>query len=216
MLKDFSLFFSQFAENFTTTGAIAPSSSLLGRAITYPLSQRTSEPVQVLEVGPGTGAFTQQILKHLRRGDRLEIYELNSRFFDYLKKNLQWEGLQSAGIDCRLHNADIRDVGKDLQYDYIVCGLPFNNFEPKLVSEILAVLMDRLSSTGVFSYFEYNLSHNFKSKFLKPEDRQRMIDVGKIVRSFIEQHQFGYRQVWLNLPPAKARYCRKVPKTSTS
>jgi phosphatidylethanolamine/phosphatidyl-N-methylethanolamine N-methyltransferase len=212
MLKDISLFFSQFTENFTTTGAIAPSSALLGRAITHPLSLRSSRPIQVLEVGPGTGAFTRQIAKHLRPGDLLEIYELNPRFCEYLRQNLPWEVFQSNGIHCRLHNADVRDIGRDLQYDYIVCGLPFNNFEPELVSEILAVLIDRLATNGVFSYFEYNLSHEFKSKFLKSNDRQRMLRVGKIVRSFVEQHQFGYRQVWLNLPPARARYCQKHAK----
>jgi phosphatidylethanolamine/phosphatidyl-N-methylethanolamine N-methyltransferase len=209
MLKDITLFFSQFTENFTTTGAIAPSSRLLGKAITDPLSRRSSRPIQVLEVGPGTGAFTRQIVKHLRCGDRLEIYELNTRFCEYLRQNLPWEDFRSKEIHCRLHNADVRDIGRDLQYDYIVCGLPFNNFEPELVSEILAVLIDRLATNGVFSYFEYNLSHEFKSKFLKTKDRQRMLRVGKIVRSFIEQHQFGYRQVWLNLPPARARYCQK-------
>jgi phosphatidylethanolamine/phosphatidyl-N-methylethanolamine N-methyltransferase len=213
MLKDITLFFSQFSENFTTTGAIAPSSPLLGRAITHPLSQRSTDPIQVLEVGAGTGAFTRQIAKYLRSGDRLEIYELNARFCEYLKHNLPWEEFQSMGIRCRLHNADVREVGRDLQYDYIVCGLPFNNFEPELVSEILAVLIDRLATKGVFSYFEYNLSHEFKSKFLNSKDRQRMLRVGKIVRSFIERHQFGYRQVWLNLPPARARYCRKYPGT---
>ena len=213
MLKDITLFFSQFTENFTTTGAIAPSSPLLGRAITDPLSLRSSGPIQVLEVGPGTGAFTRQITKHLRSGDHLEVYELNPRFCEYLRQNLPWEAFQSKGIHCRLHNADVRDIGRDLQYDYIVCGLPFNNFEPELVSEILAVLIDRLATNGVFSYFEYNLSHEFKSKFLKPKDRQRMLRVGKIVRSFIEQHQFGYRQVWLNLPPARARYCQKHART---
>ena len=213
MLKDITLFFSQFTENFTTTGAIAPSSPLLGRAITHPLSRRSSRPVQVLEVGPGTGAFTRQIMKHLRSGDRLEIYELNPRFCEHLRQNLPWEHLQSKKIHCRLHNADVRHIGRDLQYDYIVCGLPFNNFEPELVSEILAVLIDRLATDGVFSYFEYNLSHEFKSKFLKSKDRQRMLRVGKIVRSFIEQHQFAYRQVWLNLPPARARYCQKRAKS---
>jgi len=213
MLKDITLFFSQFRENFTTTGAIAPSSRALGRAITHPLSQRSSRPIQVLEVGPGTGAFTLQIVKHLRSGDRLEIYELNARFCEHLKQSLPWEDFQSKEIQCRLHNADVRNVRRDLQYDYIVCGLPFNNFEPELVSEILAVLTDRLATNGVFSYFEYNLSHEFKSKFLKSEDRQRMICVGQIVRAFIKQHQFGYRQVWLNLPPARARYCRKHAKT---
>jgi len=212
MLKDISLFFSQFTDNFNTTGAIAPSSPLLGRAITHPLSLRSLRPIQVLEVGPGTGAFTRQIMKHLRSGDRLEIYELNPRFCEHLRQNLPWEGFRSKEIHCRLYNADVRDIGRDLQYDYIVCGLPFNNFEPELVSEILAVLIDRLATNGVFSYFEYNLSHEFKSKFLKPKDRQRMLRVGKIVRSFIEQHQFGYRQVWLNLPPARARYCHKRAK----
>src|SRR5262245_44582208 len=209
MLKDITLFFSQFRENFSMTGAIAPSSPLLGKAITHPLSQRPSSPIQVLEVGAGTGAFTQQIVKHLRSGDRLEIYELNARFCEYLKEHLPWESFRSKGIYCQLHNADVRDVSGDLQYDYIVCGLPFNNFEPELVSEILKVLIDRLAPRGVFSYFEYNLSHEFKAKFLKSEDQQRMIRVGRIVRAFIKQHQFGYRQVWLNLPPARARYCRK-------
>jgi len=209
MLRDITLFFSQFTENFTTTGAIAPSSPLLGKAITDPLSLRSFRPIQVLEVGPGTGAFTRQIVKHLRSGDRLEIYELNTRFCEYLRQKLPWEWFQAKGIQCRLHNADVRDIERDLQYDYVVCGLPFNNFEPELVSEILAVLIDRLATNGVFSYFEYNLSHEFKSKFLKSKDRQRMLRVGKIVRSFIDQHQFGYRQVWLNLPPARARYCQK-------
>jgi phosphatidylethanolamine/phosphatidyl-N-methylethanolamine N-methyltransferase len=110
----------------------------------------------------------------------------------------------------------VRHVGSDVQYDYIVCGLPFNNFEPELVSEILAVLIDRLAKNGVLSYFEYNLSHEFKSKFLKSRDRQRMLRVGQIVRSFIEQHQCGYRQVWLNLPPARARYCQKMPRSKNN
>ena len=213
MFKDITLFFSQFRENFTTTGAIAPSSALLGRAIIHPLSRRSSPPIHVLEVGPGTGAFTQQIVRHLRSGDRLEIYELNARFYEYLRQSLSWEAFQSRGIHCQLHNADVRDIRSDLHFDYIVCGLPFNNFEPELVSDILAVLTDRLTTNGVLSYFEYNLTHEFKSKFLKSKDRQRMIRVGKIVRAFIDQHQFGYRQVWLNLPPARARYCRKQARS---
>ncbi|MCI0420825.1 MAG: methyltransferase domain-containing protein [Acidobacteria bacterium] len=213
MLKDVTLFYSQFRDSFTTTGAIAPSSPLLGKAITHPLSQRPSRPVRVLEVGAGTGAFTRQILKHLRAGDQLDIYELNSRFCDYLRAHPPWQECALKGIFCRLHNADVRGVSTESRYDYIVCGLPFNNFEPEVVSEILSVLIERLSPEGVFSYFEYIFSHEFKSRFLKPSDRQRMIRVGAIVRAFIRKHQFGYRQVWLNLPPAKARYCRKAAQT---
>ena len=71
-------------------------------------------------------------------------------------------------------------------------------------------------TNGVFSYFEYNLSSELKSKFLKSNDRQRMLRVGKIVRSLVEERRFGYQQVWLNLPAKTntARRCRD-PKTST-
>src|SRR5512139_3062682 len=88
MLKDFRLFYSEFRRNFITTGAIAPSSPLPAKAMIYPLKQRVNNPIRVLEVGAGTGAFTHRILRELRSGDSLDIYELNPRFFRALNENL--------------------------------------------------------------------------------------------------------------------------------
>lgn len=210
MLDDLRLFYSEFRQNFSTTGAIVPSSALLGRAMTRPLSQRPDYSVRVLEVGPGTGAFTRHILRHLRPGDRLDIYELNPRFFLYLKQNLPWTVFIARNIECRLHNTDVRQLSADREYDYIVCGLPFNNFAPETVSEILDVLLRHLSASGALSYFEYIFSHEFKARFLKSHERERMIRVGTVVNSFIQRHQYGYHPVWFNLPPARARYCRKA------
>jgi phosphatidylethanolamine/phosphatidyl-N-methylethanolamine N-methyltransferase len=214
VFEDVRLFYSEFRHNFGTTGAIAPSSPLLGKAMTRPLSQRTVSPIRVLEVGAGTGAFTGQILKYLAAGDLLDIYELNPRFYDFLQHRLPLTGFAARGIQCRLHNADVREMERKLEYDYIICGLPFNNFEPETVSEIFEALIGCLSPSGVFSYFEYIFSHEFKAKFLKPSDRERMMRVGFTVRSFIQRHQYGSHQVWLNFPPAKARYCRRLPVSS--
>jgi phosphatidylethanolamine/phosphatidyl-N-methylethanolamine N-methyltransferase len=210
MLHDLRLFYSEFRQNFATTGAIVPSSPSLCRAMTRPLRQRTSSAIRILEVGAGTGAFTQQILRHLRRGDQFDIYEVNPRFYSFLKQSLPWEHCAAQRIQCRLYNSDVRKLRPGLAYDYIVCGLPFNNFDPQTASEIFNVLMNQLSPTGVLSYFEYILSHEFKAKFLKPAERERLLQVGVTVRSFIEKHQYGSHQVWLNLPPAKVRYCRKA------
>jgi phosphatidylethanolamine/phosphatidyl-N-methylethanolamine N-methyltransferase len=214
LLDDVRLFYSEFRQNFMTTGAIAPSSPLLGKAITRPLSQRTASPVRVLEVGAGTGAFTRHILKHLKTGDLLDIYELNPRFCVFLQHRFPLTAFAARGIQCRLHNADVRKVETEREYDYIICGLPFNNFEPETVSEIFEVLIRCLSPSGVFSYFEYILSHEFKAKFLKPSERERITRVGFTVRSFIQKHQYRYHQVWLNLPPAKARHCRRLTVSS--
>jgi phospholipid N-methyltransferase len=176
--------------------------------MTRPLAERPARSIQVLEVGPGTGAFTRHILRYLRPNDRLDMYELNRRFYWFLKTKLPWEDWAAKGIECCLYNADVRNVSGEVRYDYIICGLPFNNFDPKTVFEILNALIQRLAPAGVLSYFEYIFSHEFKAKFLKPSERWRMIQVGLIVKDFIQKHQYGYSQVWLNVPPARARYCR--------
>jgi phosphatidylethanolamine/phosphatidyl-N-methylethanolamine N-methyltransferase len=209
IFEDYRLFYSQFRSNFSTTGAIAPSSPHLAKAIVLPLSQRSCRPVSVLEVGPGTGSFTHQILRHLRSGDSLDIFELNPKFYSFLIKSLDFRHLSAAGVRCHIYNADIRTLNEQTQYDFIISGLPFYAFEPETVSQILAIYMDHLSPTGVLSYFEYVLTPEFKSKFLKPAERDRLIRVAKTVRGFVQKYEYKCNEVWWNLPPAKARYCRK-------
>lgn len=203
------VFLSEVLSNFGTVGAIAPSSPLLAKAIVHPLQDRPERPISVLEAGAGTGVFTAQILKSLRRGDRLDVYELNPRLFGYLSRFLQRQAPQIRGIRCNLHNADVRLLSQARPYDFIVCGLPFNSFDVQTVDEILEVLMDHLTATGVFAYFEYSLTPRVRSRFLKAADRDRLRKVHLRISSFTQKHQFGCRQVWWNFPPAKARFCRK-------
>lgn len=209
MFEDYRLFYSQFRTHFTTTGAIAPSSLHLAKAVVLPLSERSARPIAVLEVGPGTGSFTHEILRHLRSGDTLDIYELNPKFYSFLIKSLDKKIMTQRGVQLRIHNADIRSLRASTQYDFIISGLPFYAFEPQMVSEILDIYLNHLSSGGVLSYFEYVLTPEFKSRFLKPADRERMIGVSKTVRSFVQKYEYRCHEVWWNLPPAKARYCRK-------
>jgi phosphatidylethanolamine/phosphatidyl-N-methylethanolamine N-methyltransferase len=209
MLKDIRLFYSAVREDFQSIGAIAPSSSLLAKAIIHPLSQRPPCPISVLEVGPGIGSFTSHILKHLRQGDVLEVFEVNSKFCLFLTESLKKARLGERGIRWEVHNADIRTLDKSVQYDYIISGLPLNNFHPEAVADIFDVLMNHLSPTGVFSYFEYLLLQDFKTRLLKKADRDRTVRVVNMVKTFNRKHQYQCDHVWLNLPPAKARHCRK-------
>jgi len=214
------VFLSQVLSNFGTVGAIAPSSPLLAKALAHPLQDRPERPISVLEVGAGTGVFTARILKSLDRGDQLDVYESNPRFCEYLSRFLHSQDLQARGIRCNLYNADVRLLDQAQPYDFIVCGLPFNSFDVRTVDEILEILMKHLAATGVFAYFEYSLSPGVRSRFLKAADRDRLRQVHARIGKFVRKHQFGCRQVWWNLPPAKARYCRKasagsgLPETS--
>ncbi len=210
MFDEFRLFCSEVRSNYATIGAIAPSSRLLAKAVTLPLSQRPARPISVLEVGAGTGAFTERILEHLRFGDVLDVYELNPKFYCFLQESVKSARPGEKGIICTLYNADIRTLDRNNQYDYIISGLPLNNFDSQKVAEILEIYIHHLSPTGVLSYFEYIFTQEFKSKFLKRQERERLIQVAKTVGSFIQKHQYSCNQVWWNLPPAKARYCRKT------
>ncbi|MFN8008235.1 MAG: methyltransferase domain-containing protein [Terriglobia bacterium] len=210
MLKDLRLFYSEFRRNFVTTGAIAPSSPLLAKAMVFPLKQRSSSPIRVLEVGAGTGAVTQQLLKQLRSGDTLDIYELNPRFFGVLRENLPIADLTRQGLTCRLHNADVRSLPDSALFDFIISGLPFNNFESQIVEEFFETFMNHLLPGGTLAYFEYIGTREFQSRLVTGAERERLVRVGIAVKSFLQKYQYDSNQVWWNLPPAKARYCRKA------
>jgi phosphatidylethanolamine/phosphatidyl-N-methylethanolamine N-methyltransferase len=209
MLKDLRLFYSEFRRNFITTGAIAPSSPLLAKAMVFPLKQRQPTTIRVLEVGAGTGAVTQHILKELRPGDNLDIYELNPRFFLVLQENLQITEYINRGIECSMHNDDVRSLPGDAFFDFIISGLPLNNFEPQIVEEFLETFLNHLSPGGVLAYFEYLGTREFQSRIVKGSERERLVRVGIAVNTFLQKYQYDSNHVWWNLPPAKARYCRK-------
>ena len=78
-------FFGEFRRHYFTTGSILPSSRSLARALVSPMRRRTA-PARILEVGPGTGAVTAEILRQLRPDDRLDIVEINEHFIQVLER----------------------------------------------------------------------------------------------------------------------------------
>ncbi len=209
MFEDLRLFFEQFRNNFKTTGAIVPSSSSLAKAIVKPMKTRSSQPIKVLEVGPGTGVFTMKILKHLKAGDTLHIFELNKIFYEYLCRKINKNNLNAQGIHYQLFNEDIRTLKNNLEYNYIVSGLPFANFDCKIFCEIMDNYLNHLAPNGVISYFEYILPHRIRMRLLEPAEYNRVRRLICKMRSYVNKYQVTCDHIWLNLPPARARHFKK-------
>ncbi|MFN3649175.1 MAG: class I SAM-dependent methyltransferase [Armatimonadota bacterium] len=202
-------FLKEAVRDFHTTGAVAPSSPMLSRAVAGNLPQRPSNELRILEVGPGTGPVTAEIVKRLDGGGRLELWEISPSFCDVLRKKATEDpDYRKLGDRLSVHEGDVRDLPKQPTYDYIVAGLPYSNFEPEEVQGFLNHFRDISKSGGILLWYEYVAVRNLQMPFVSPARRARLRRIEEITNGFARQHQFRLQYVPLNIPPARIRHLR--------
>jgi phosphatidylethanolamine/phosphatidyl-N-methylethanolamine N-methyltransferase len=199
-------FFRQFRQAYFTTGSIWPSSRSLGRALAAPL-RKSRPPRRILEVGPGTGAVTVEILRQLRPGDRLDIVEINARFIALLAERFAEDVLfRPYRHQVRLLHMPLQQVPGEHVYDFMISGLPLNNFPVALVREIFASYERLLKPQGVLSYFEYLAIRKIKTAVVGRKTRKRLHVLSRLLERRIRKYQVGAERVFFNVPPAIARH----------
>lgn len=191
------------------TGSVWPSSPALAKAMTRGLTDLRGAR-RVLEVGPGTGPFTEQILKNLRDGDHFDVVELNPVFCTELERRLLApHRRRKPRTSVALHQAPIQEAPLEGPYDLIVCGLPFNNFPPALVRSIFRRMMALLRDGGELAYFEYAGVRTLKAPLVGAGGRRKLKGIAQVGQSLRRKHR-GKRELVLgNLPPAFATHLRK-------
>ncbi|HEV2946354.1 MAG TPA: methyltransferase domain-containing protein [Gemmataceae bacterium] len=216
-------FFRETRRHFHKTGALLPSSRFLARALASELRKRRDlassdpKPCRILEVGPGTGSVTREILKQLHPGDRLDAVELNSRFAALLKRRLAKEWLFHFHCD-QVHviHSAVEELPGEAVYDFIVSGLPLNNFPVSQVREIFRVYERLLKPGGTLTYYEYVLIRQLKTPFVGRRERRRLYRVGRIVGDYIRDYQIRRQKVLINVPPAIVRHLHLKPDQATN
>ncbi len=206
-LSERLVFLREFGGKFETTGSILPSSRYLARAITRYLTQRGDTPIRVLECGPGTGAFTDQIVRHLREGDRFDLVELNESFVDVLQKRFATEPhWQAVAGQSEIHQQLLQDFDDSEPYDYIISGLPHVNFPPAVVDTVFQSYFRLLKPGGTLSYFEYAYIRPLRTALTLGKTRQKVIGVNAIVTEHLANHRVRRDTVLVNFPPAWAQH----------
>ncbi len=202
-LRNQMVFLNQFGKQFETTGSLIASSRFLAKTITRFLSARPDQSIRVLECGPGTGAFTNQIVRHLRPGDVFDLVELNESFVDVLRHRFQSEQSWNAVQDLStIHEVPVQDFQTLGNYDFVISGLPLNNFPPKLVAEIMEVYFQLLKPGGMLSYFEYMYIRPVRSSVTPGAGGKKIREIHRIVESYLSKHRVARDSVLLNAPPA--------------
>lgn len=116
-------FFKGFLRNPREVGSIIPSSRFLTRRVMDCGRVRTARVI--VELGPGTGVLTRQMLEVMRPDAKLVAVEISSDFADLLETTIQ---------DSRLHviRGSAAELEKALasidepRVDLVVSGIPFS------------------------------------------------------------------------------------------
>lgn len=129
-------------------GAIAPSGQALAEIIT---SEITPDSSPVIELGPGTGVFTEALLRRGVPEDRLALIEHGSDFarrlqFRFPTATVRWMDAS------RLSSIELFDGDKA---GAIVSGLPLLSMPPRKVIAILRGAFNHLREDGAFYQFTY-------------------------------------------------------------
>lgn len=205
-------FYRQFRRNFETTGAITPSSRFLANAVTRPLRRRNG-PARILEAGPGTGVVTKRILELMRPGDQLDIVELNPEFAAILQQRFEQEPLfRERAAQCRLHVCALQEFQTEQPYDFLISGLPLNNFSPALVAEIFEVFFRLMAPGGVLSYFEYMGVRQIKKLVSNRHEKNRLKELDKVAGRYLARHRFRRDWVFANVLPAWVQHLQQAER----
>ncbi|SNC60482.1 Phospholipid N-methyltransferase [Hymenobacter gelipurpurascens] len=173
-------FLEEFFRNPATVGSLVPSSQALTDKVLEPIDFATAHCI--VEYGPGTGVFTDVLMRRRKAGTAIVLIEVNRRFYQLLHQRY------AGHADVHIVHGSADRTGEYLQKlglpqpDYVVCGLPFSSLPRRLGWRILEHTKNLLTPSGKLILFQYSLRNK------------------KLFGKFFEQ--FAETRVLQNVPPA--------------
>lgn len=197
-MKDSLYFFKEGLKTFKLTGAVLPSSPWAARALAAAMVG-SRKPMNILEVGPGTGPVTNVILDRMIPGDHATICEINPRFMEALKERISKHPRFAQFEDSiTFFLGPVQDLPEDKKYDAIVCAIPFLNLDAPTVQEIFEKLLRLSGPETVMSYFEYIGLRKLGKLF---GDSERVQEVENVIKKDYMPRRIDLNKVWLNVLP---------------
>lgn len=146
------LFFKRVLANPLRVGYVVPSSPFLTRRTAKRID--FSKPRVVVELGPGEGCHSRQILKRMTPDSKLILVELDEEFAAHLKKNFAGD---DRVVVLQTDAQHLSDTLKELGHthcDYIVSGLPFLVIDEPVRKKILANIAGAMTENSRFITYQ--------------------------------------------------------------
>jgi phosphatidylethanolamine/phosphatidyl-N-methylethanolamine N-methyltransferase len=193
MVYEYAKFFKGFLRAPALTSAIVPSSPWL--------AERMLEGVQldqakvVIEIGPGTGAFTRAIQKEISPSAFFMAVEIDAHFATHLKR--QFPRVQIINDSAERLDQHLQKFGH-ASADCVLSGLPWAGFKEDEQQRVLGAVVRALRPGGLMTTYAYN-----HTAWLPGGRRFR-----KLLQATFSEVTTT-RTEWRNFPPAFVYRCRK-------
>src|SRR5690606_13513236 len=144
-------FLKQFWKERQMVGAVSPSTRFLGEKM---LENVDFDKVRtIVELGPGTGVFTEMIIDRMHPEAQLWVLELNDEFYYSLAKRIQDKRVQIIHDSAEF----ISKYTGGAEIDVVVSSLPLMVFPEELRRNVIRASFDSLKAQGKYVQFQYSL-----------------------------------------------------------
>lgn len=148
-------FLKTFFKERKQVGAVAPSSRFLVKKMCNKVDFETAKVI--IELGPGTGVFTREILDRASDDSKIFVFELNQDFCKILETKFQDKRIVLVNGSAEKMESVLKDHGIE-KADAIISSLPLTVIPEPIKSNILKASFQILKSKGVYVQYQYSLN----------------------------------------------------------
>ncbi len=177
--KNSTKFLKTFFQERKQVGALAPSSRFLVKKMCDKIDFDSAKVI--VELGPGTGVFTSEILKRANADTKIFVIELNEDFYKLLEQKFNDPRIILLRESADNLDKILAEHGAQ-ETDAILSSLPLAVIPDNIRKKIIIKSYDSLRKGGVYVQYQYSLN---AKKLLEKK-------FGKLKMGFVA----------INIPPA--------------
>jgi len=148
-------FLKTFFKERKQVGAVAPSSRFLVKKMCDKINFDTAKVI--IELGPGTGVFTKEILKRAKADTQIFVFELNKDFYQILQSKLKDNRLILVNESAEKMR-DVLASNNIESADAIISSLPLTVIPEPIKTNIVKAGHNVLKQNGTYVQYQYSLS----------------------------------------------------------
>ena len=154
------LLFKRFLARPFQVAYLVPSSKTLTRKVAAKCD--FSQPRILVELGPGEGCHTREIVRRMHPASRLLLFEIDPVLAEYMRQQFAHDDrVEVIETDAAFLKEELRKRG--LEYcDYVISGLPFSMFDVPTKRRILRAVYESLAPNPLSAFVIYQCTHELK------------------------------------------------------